>query len=391
MKPSMIFLTLTLIFVFCLGAVISPSTAQTNHLQQSVDGSGWKQVNLSGFGNPQSNMITSLEIFNGLLYAGSGNPADGGQVWRTSNGIDWAPVSEVGFSDTYTNTNAYIPDLAVFKGQLYAGTSWSSKGSPGQIWRTQDGTTWEQVIEDGFNDPANQITNFTVFSDTLYVSASNLSDGLEIWRSTDGEIWDQVVDGGSGFPTINGLNGFMLFEGYLYASVESWYTGGTCQVWRTDDGSDWEHVITDGFNDPNNISMSGLAALDGFLYGGTWNDETGAQLWRSDDGTTWDSITIDGFGDPNNVAIESVYTFNNDLYVVTQNPAEGMEVWRSPDGAQWSQVNANGFGNPNNIGTLWSNGTINFHDRLYVGTTNTVNGGEIWRLGLQTYLPVIKR
>ena len=34
---------------------------------------GWKQVNINGFGNPTTVMITSLEAFNNLLYAGTLN------------------------------------------------------------------------------------------------------------------------------------------------------------------------------------------------------------------------------------------------------------------------------------------------------------------------------
>lgn len=394
MKKYLVFLSIIVIFIFCVGAFTSSGTAQSPQLEETLDGRGWKQVNLSGFANPNTVAITALEVFNDLLYASTGNSAIGGQVWRSSDGTDWIPVSEVGFSGNYTNTNVYIPDLVEFKGQLYAGTSWSNSGDPGQIWRTQNGTTWQPVIEDGFNNPANTgITTFTVFSDTLYAATTNPTEGLEIWRSPDGESgnWDQVVDAGSGYPTINGLTGFTSFEGYLYAAVEAWQTGGTCQVWRTDDGTNWEHVITDGFGDSGNISMGGFAILDGFLYVGTYNDETGAQLWYSDDGTIWDSVTLDGFGDPNNIAFQSLSTFDGYLFAVIQNPVDGLGVWRSPDGSAWSQVASNGFGNVNNYGSLWSNGTMVFQDRLYIGTINQIDGGEIWRLGYQTYLPLTER
>ena len=196
---------------------------------------GWEQVNINGFGNPSTDMITSLEEFNDQLYAGAGNPVDGGQVWRSSNGTDWMPVSELGFTSTLTNTNPYIPDLIEFDGQLYAGTSWGDY--PGQIWRSLDGTTWEPVVEDGFGDPNNNgITTFTVFSDTLYAATMNNSQGTEIWGSETGDNWSRVVNGGWGYSTNNGINGFTTFDGYLYAAVESFHTGGTCQIWRTLDG-----------------------------------------------------------------------------------------------------------------------------------------------------------
>jgi hypothetical protein len=330
----------------------------------------------TGFGDPYSS-VSSLENFNGQLYAGTANWEVGGQVWRTSNGINWSAASEPGFDGD--PQNATITDLIEFKGLLYASNSWG--GSIGHIWRSIDGTDWQPVVEDGFGDPANMnITTFAVFSDTLYAAISG-PEYPEIWRSSSGDplSWTPVITEGVGYAG-SGVTGFSIFGDYLYIAIEN---GGesppSCQVWRSGDGSSWEAVTTDGFGDPNNISMGGWAILDGYLYIGTLNDISGAQLWRSNDGTLWEPVVQDGFGDLNNIKIESLLTFESYLFAGTQNNVTGLEVWRSPDGTTWSQVNADGFGDSNNYATLWSNATTVFQEWMYMGDWNFANGGEIWR------------
>ena len=71
----------------------------------------------------------------------------------------------------------------------------------------------------------------------------------------------------------------------------------------------------------------------------------------------------------------------------------GVEIWRSADGLVWDQINLDGFEDSNNTSTNWSNATANFLNQLYVGTSNAVDGGELWRkspdLNRQLYLPVV--
>jgi streptogramin lyase len=351
---------------------------------------GWIQMNINGFGDPDTIGVTALENFNGQLYAGASNWVDGGQVWSTSDGSTWMPVSEPGFTDTMTTTNRAIIDLVEFKGQLYASTGWG--GFPGQIWRTSAGTDWQPVVEDGFGNPDNSsIGNFTVLSDTLYAAAGNVIEGFEIWRSPTGDSlsWTPVITAGLGYTANQQVTGFTLFDGFLYIAIEG---PQPCQVWRSADGSIWDPIITDGFGDPNNSSsMGGWATLDGYLYIGTRNEVTGAQLWRSNNGTAWEEVIDDGFGDLDNIKIELLFTFEGNLFAGTQNNVTGMQVWRSPDGSSWTQVNPDGFGDSNNTATLWSNATIAFHGRMVIGTWNYANGGEVWALLNHMYLPVINR
>ena len=112
---------------------------------------GWRQANINGFGDRNNWGVLALEVFKDDLYAGTRNPVLGASVWRTADGTTWNQVSESGFSGAFGNTNSMVWDLAIFGDQLYA-TAASDGSGRGQLWRTADGTTWSQIINTGFGD-----------------------------------------------------------------------------------------------------------------------------------------------------------------------------------------------------------------------------------------------
>ena len=374
----------------------------------------WNQVNVGGFGTEYIYHwgVSALEEFKGDLYGGTSYWDDpytlGASVWRWDGGSDWSNVSGYGFGSDQPNST--VTDLEPFSGMLYAGvTDWAGTGFPGQVWRTADGTSWEAVIPDGFDNPDNfGVTMFTKFSgetklDTdagisgdegyFYAAAANDS-GAEVWRSATGDpgTWEQVFKGSEG---VYQVTGFASFKGDLYLALESfWDPGYSVQVWRsaTGDLDSWEPITLDGFGDPNNKSTGGLAIFRGYLYVGLLNyDESlepeypfpGGQLWRSRTGDPggWEPVTLDGFGNPNNIKIESLYRFMGRLFAITYNEITGVEVWVTHKGQNWDLMSDPGFGKGDcNWATLWSNATVATRDGLFVGTWNYCEGGEIWLL-----------
>ena len=75
-----------------------------------------------------------------------------------------------------------------------------------------------------------------------------------------------------------------------------------------------------------------------------------------------------------------VYVFQNQLYVSMHNTATGIEIWRSSNGSLWERANQDGFGDSSNASSNWSNATTIFLGQLFVGTSNVVDGGELWRM-----------
>ena len=341
----------------------------------------WQQVNTNGFGDPQAGEVSALEAFNGYLYAGTSNAAVGARIFHSPDGLVWTPVIDPGFGITHDNRPPAILDLVVFNSKLYASTG---KGDvAGMIWRTVNGTTWAPMVNSGFGDPDTvDLTALAVFNSWIYAGATNLISGAQIWRSLSGDsnTWVQVA------PTVPGMSantitGFAIFGGALYAALES---QGPVQVWRSTSGADWTTVMSNGFGDNSTTSSGGMAEFAGYLYVGAGNDLDGAQLWRTSDGAIWEQAITPGFGDPNNQKVDQVFVFQNQLYVSVNNSQTGMEIWRSPDGTSWEQVNLDGFGDSHNSGSNWSNATADFLVQLYVGTSNVLDGGELWRMQEQS-------
>ncbi len=378
------------------GNVYVPDTVH-QRLQKFAPGvPNWGQANINGFGERFTTGVTTLQEFNGALYAGSFNTWDlgkGAQVYRSNDGTDWSAASEPGFG-VYTTTQSAILDLEIFGGQLYAAAGWG--GIQAQLWRSPDGTTWEPVTTDGFGDGGNTaITTMAVYNGALYAGATNAS-GAQIWRSSSGDSddWAKVAPDDDGAVVTRAVTGLAAYKGYLYAAVESTLWGtDPAQVWRSANGSAWETVINDGFGDANNFSVGGMAVFNGYLYLGTWNEISGAQLWRTLDGVAWEQVIDDGFGDPNTFKIESLFVFASHLYAMADNATSGLEVWKL-EGSAWEQVNLGGFGDENNQSTLIGNATTKFKSQLYLGTWNVANGGELWRydpLERTIFLPIIQR
>ena len=122
--------------------------------------------------------------------------------------------------------NADISGLAVFQGDLYAGTANYAAGA--QVWHTSDGTTWTQVSAVGFTDPNHQfdplnqfIHEFTIFDGELYVGTEDDIDGGEIWRTSDGKHWTLANVPRFGTGRQQRMRSFFEFGGYLYATAEN--------------------------------------------------------------------------------------------------------------------------------------------------------------------------
>jgi hypothetical protein len=99
-------------------------------------------------------------------------------------------------------------------------------------------------------------------------------------------------------------------------------------------------------------------------------------------------VNGNGFGDLNNTKFDGPFIFDSKLYVVTNNSVTGTEIWRTSDGSNWTQANIDGFGDSNNVESLWSTAQVSFKDNLYIGTTNSGNGGEVWQMAFKKlFLP----
>jgi hypothetical protein len=167
-------------------------------------------TNESGFGDGiECDMLSgnfnvwSLTCFKGKLFAGvqslgglrvlytpNGSSEDGS--WYYSVGGDSGIPH--GFDDVvkgWFHVNIAVV-LFPFEGHLYAGviTSADQGPTPSQLWRTSDGTAWEQVTDSGFRDDlVISFDAFAEFDGDLYVAGNKAANtvgegfgGAKIYR-----------------------------------------------------------------------------------------------------------------------------------------------------------------------------------------------------------------
>lgn len=337
---------------------------------------GWRQVNINGFGDRRNSMVGSLDVLNGQMFAGTWSGAEGygAQVWRTVDGHGWSPMTP-----SWSVSNTSVFDAEPFTTQLYVGTGNSSGG---EIWRT-DGVSWEQVMSGGFGDPNNYAINaLAVFSETIYGATSNTTSGTQIWRNPTGASggWTRVDITGFSGPRMSADSVMDVYRDHLYIGFSRNATGqnALAELWRTGDGLTWTPVFTDGLA-AKNTNVSGMAEFRGDLYLGLRNTTSGGQVWRSSDGLSWHAVFTGGLGDLYNGRPYGLIVFNDSLYVVFSNLNTGAEVWRTTDGSVWQPVVKEGWGDSNNgYADYVDKGAATFNNRLYIGTFNSANGGEIW-------------
>jgi hypothetical protein len=332
----------------------------------------WAQVNTNGFGSAGNAGIFALTSFNEQLYAGTVNN-NGAQLWRRA-GVSWSPVITNGFGNASTSV---IFALTPFHGQLYAGTSDSVNG--GEIWRSSNGLSWTRVVSSGLGEPAvnAETFGFAVLSDTLYAGTVTYSStrGAEIWRTSDGLSWTRAVTNGFGDISNTSMNTFEVFDSYLYAGTGN-PTGA--ELWRSS-GAGWNPVETDGFGNENNKAISALAVFKGTLYAGTRNPTQGGELWRSSNGLDWTAVFTGGLGSAANGRLYGLIAFDDRLFMMFANFATGAEVWQSADGSAWERLVDGGWGDRNTqYANYFDKAAAVLNNGLYIGTINSATGGKIW-------------
>jgi hypothetical protein len=350
------------------------------------------------FENPDY-FVHSVEEYKGDLYIVAGDPGwfdwetpriNAGQIFRSPDGRNWEPASELGFglgsTDDACGPNYYDTawDMAVFQGQIYVMPADACYLRAGLILRSSDGVTWESVIEadafiptwsDEFSVYHAQFHKFGVFKGMLYANLDYYNLDTEftesaILRSPSGApgSWELVID----FPGWGGPGSFHVFNGALYLASDGIYTPPDWepapeQIWRTFDGVKWEMVVSDGFGNAGTDGLGGFADYKGFLYVGVGMYEGSGQIWRSQNGLEWEPVILDGFGNPLDEKIDGLVVHQGELYAYTVNWTEGASVFRTKDAITWERVNTPGWGNPSYGTTHLASGQVTFRDELYLG------------------------
>lgn len=280
----------------------------------------WAAVWTSG----EIGSVRYMEEHSGILYLALANDAPVGEqigkIYATDGAQFWAVVTD-GFGDA---GNTGMMSLASYNGWLYAGTMNLANGC--QIWKLLGpggNAPPVRIVANGGPSPVNEsaITP-CVFQGGLYWGAmiymhSNVLKGLraaDIIRINADDTWETVVGPQSLSGFASGFNHWPNSYVWSMTVHDGWIYAGTF------DQATVLASIPDrlgGMFSGNAKEMNPVEALS----------FAGADLFKSPDGVTWYLVTLNGFGDVGNYGFRTMKSVGSDLYIGTANPYDGLEIW----------------------------------------------------------------
>jgi hypothetical protein len=254
-------------------ATWEPGEGRSGHVYRYATGTHWVDC-----GTPdEANAITGMAVFEGKLYAGSEtysgggsslplspNKKHGGRVYRYEGGKRWTDCGKV--ADVRS-----ISGLAVFRGELYAGTGTSGawRGDYRQTPRTRGMYRYDG--EQGWTScgcPGLRVVHLGVHNGSLY--GLSYDDG-GVFRYEGGEDWARMGP----VPKTTQVYSMAVYKGRPH--VGTWPTGS---VYRMDGPQKWIHCGRLG----DDKEVMGMAVYNGKLYAGTLPK---AEVYRYDGGAKW--------------------------------------------------------------------------------------------------------
>lgn len=332
-------------------AGVTSSQSNDRHVHFGID-SGAAEPVWTDCGRPgNAVLVYSMAVYAGNLYAGTCEPGAGeaGGVYRYAGGMRW---ESCGKPDT---CNA-VSSLAVHDGKLYAGVSKYRVGgsalseSPntnlgGKVYRYDGGERWTFC---GELPGVEAINGMAVFDGKLYAS-SMYSPGL--YRYEGGTSWADC--GNPGGKRVESLG---VFNGHLYATG---YDEGA--IYRYDGGTDWTHLGRLG----ENMQTYSFMPHEGRLYVGTWRS---GRVYRYAGESTWEDCGHLG----EELEVMGMAAYNGKLYAGTLPLAQ---VYRYDGGQAWTLTGRLDHTPEVTYRRAW---TMAVHQgRLYCGT---LPSGHVWAM-----------
>jgi len=387
--------------------MFSGSSKAGGEVWRSRDGASWKRVVKPGFGD-RENIAIRLAVFGDRLYALADNSQKGFSAWVSSDGLTFRRLGAPGFG----NSERGLAQPFVFSGRLLLGVARSPGGA--EIWASDDGEHFREVVKGGLGDKGNTGIEMMRFNDgaesrvepvldgTLYVGTSNPTSGGEVWRTNDGLTWERVADNGLGRRTNIGLAPEVTFDGQVYVAGTGFKGLDSLgvDVFRSADGTSWEKVVSNGFNAGlHRNTFAFLAVFKNALYLVTSSQDPrvltpphpserfalhGFELRRSTDGVSWKRIGTEGFGNSTSflatLELNASLELNKDqLYLAATDYRRGGSVWRTNDGTRWTRI----FHEPK--ASMFNEGldAFAYQGRLLVFSNDLASGAAIWRSGFE--------
>lgn len=354
------------------------------------EGGSWSVIGGQGanqsWGVYDLQSISSMVSWNGKLYAGGGVGETGNAVIWEFDGSNWQVIGGQGNRGSWSLEHEIINTMVVYKGELYAGLG--NATGDAEVWK-YNGSTWSRVAGDGtaWTGTYENVLSMAVHNDDLYIGLGNNNVDGDVWRY-DGSAWSQIGgDGISGSWTTTAVDqvlSMVSYRGDLY--IGGGAGTGDAEVWRYSGGS-WARVGGDGtgWADAAYETIYSMAVHGDKLCAGLGNGGGDAEVWCYDQ-SSWTQIGGDGLNS-GWTANETVYTltsYNGDLYAGLGYSSVYSELWRYRDGT-WTKVGGQGtnLSWPSSGNAIEAVESMAVHDgKLFVGTGRNTNvDAQVWAYG----------
>jgi hypothetical protein len=273
---------------------IIPSQARAYEWHDQVDDAGYAPRDGAALVDLGGNLMLL-----GGWNRGAFDLATTNEIWTSADGVSWSAAPSAPWEERHTFGNAMLGNTLFVLG----GDTQQAHYQP-DVWSTTDGVAWQQVTDAA--PWGNRALHYSVaHAGALWVlggqtfpewtgSADAVTYFNDVWRSEDGALWNQVL-ANAPWPPRGAICGQADFNG------EIWVLGGgtydTIDVptrtlysdaWSSADGIAWKrHADPPWF--PR--EYHDVAVFDGRLWvlaGYTFSDDTNhADVWYSADGENW--------------------------------------------------------------------------------------------------------
>jgi hypothetical protein len=281
-------------------------------------------------------IIKSLIVYNGKLYAGQGNGSGDGDIF-VYDGSTW--------STSYDGSQENIESFEVYNGKLYAGQSKTTGYGDVLVF---DGSTWDT----SYYGSQEAIKSLAVYNGKLYAGQGNGPGDGDIFVY-DGSTWDTTYNGAQ-----KRITALAVYNGKLYAGQGNVSGTGDILVF---DGSTW----STSYNGAQEV-IKALCVFSGKLYAGQGSSTGDGDILVFND-TTW-SVSYDGAQE----TIESLEVYNGKLYA-GQGTGTGDGDILVLDDTTW---NTSYNGNQEQILDL-----AEFDGKLYAGQGKDTLDGDVYVYG----------
>ncbi len=207
------------------------------------------------------------------------------------------------------------------------------------VWRSTDGESWEEMTAAAPWDGRAGLSA-AVLGEHIYVFGGSKNDDSsivgasgparvyfnDVWRSTDGTEWEQVAEAAPWEPRAGAAVVVKDEQIFLLGGED----GFTCEplpdceapyfndVWSTADGAEWEQVTPAAGWSPRPGHVCELLGEQIVCFGGFGLTTNPTDMWSSPDGATWTELP----GAPWNAEDTSAVKYDFDSLVVTDADGE---------------------------------------------------------------------